>query len=82
MLPKISLMYFNIQGTAYYLTFICLLNFIHTNVNLNTIPNIETFQIKVKNRKTLEQKIALKNDKIEQLNEIWDNFPYEIYNEA
>ena len=39
----------------------------------NTIRNIETFQIKLKNRKTLEQKIAPKNDKIEQFNEIWDN---------
>ena len=39
----------------------------------NTIPNIEIFQIKLKNRKTLEQKIALKNDQIEQFNEIWDN---------
>ena len=39
----------------------------------NTTPNIETFQIKLKNRKTQEQKIALKNDNIEQFSEIWDN---------
>ena len=39
----------------------------------NTIPNTEIFQIKLNNRKALEQKISLKNDKIEQFKEIWDN---------
>ena len=74
MLSKINLAYFYIQGTAYYLTFICLLNFIYANVNLeNIIPNIETFQNKFKNRKTLEQKIAFTNDKIEQFIEMWDD---------
>ena len=39
----------------------------------NTIPNTETFQIQLKNRKALERKIALKNDKIDYFIEIWDN---------
>ena len=30
----------------------------------STVPNTEIFQIKLKNRKALEQKISLKNDKI------------------
>ena len=36
----------------------------------NTIPNIEIVQIQPKNKKPLEQKVALKNDKIDQFNEI------------
>ena len=37
----------------------------------NIIPNIESFKTKLKNRKTLEHKIALEKDRIQTFYEIW-----------
>ena len=37
----------------------------------NIIPNIESFKTKLKNRKTLEHKIALEKDRVETFYEIW-----------
>ena len=44
----------------------------------NIIPNIESFKTKLKNRKTLEHKIALEKDRVETFYEIC----YETCDEA
>ena len=39
----------------------------------NVVPNINTFKIKLRHRKTLEQQIAIKHDKLQDFNNTWGN---------
>ena len=48
----------------------------------NIITDIGNFKTKLKNRKTLEYKIALKNNRLDIFNEIWPGEGYETCDEA